>query len=82
MPKKFAALVVVSMLLAGCGTTQGDRTLSGALVGAGVGAVVGPVGTGVGAVVGAGVGYVTDKDDVYLGRPAWRHHRRATRQRR
>ena len=66
------AAVGLAALTAGCGTTQGDRTMSGAVVGAGTGAIVGPVGAGVGAVVGAGVGYVTDREDLYLGKPVWR----------
>lgn len=70
---KLAVAAIAAMGLAGCGTLKADRTLSGAAVGAGVGAVVGPVGSGVGAVVGAGVGYVTDRDDLYLGKPVWRN---------
>lgn len=73
MAKKAIAALLAALALAACGTTQGDRTLSGAGVGAGVGAVAGPVGMGVGALVGAGAGYVTNKDDVYLGKPVWKN---------
>lgn len=83
MARTAVAGILFAVILGGCGTLQADRTLSGAAVGAGVGVVVGPIGSGVGAVVGAvvgaGVGYVTDKDDVYLGRPIWRHRRHAPR---
>ena len=74
-----AALAAVALTCAGCGTTQSDRTLSGAGIGAvagGVGSAVvgGSVGTGVvvGAVVGGVVGATTTKDDINLGTPLWR----------
>jgi len=73
MAKKAIAAILAVSALAACGTTQGDRTLSGAGVGAGMGAIAGPVGMGVGALVGAGTGYVTSKDDVYLGKPVWKN---------
>jgi osmotically inducible lipoprotein OsmB len=79
--KMAIAAILATLALDGCGTTQGDRTLSGAGVGAGVGAVVGPVGVGLGAVVGAGVGYVTDRDDLYLGRPLWKDHAHSRKRR-
>ncbi len=73
MIKKLAlAATMLTVPLAACGTTQGDRALSGAGVGAGVGLVAGPVGSAVGAVAGAAVGYATDRDDLYLGDPAWK----------
>lgn len=75
MMKKLAvaATVLTVPLAAGaCGTTQGDRALSGAGVGATAGLVVGPVGAAVGAVGGAVVGYATDRDDIYLGDPIWK----------
>ena len=73
MSKKAIAAILATTALAACGTTQGDRTLSGAGVGAATGAVVGPIGMGVGAVVGAVGGYATKKDDVYLGKPVWKN---------
>jgi hypothetical protein len=45
------------LLLAGCGTNQGDRAASGALIGAGAGAVIGAA---------------TDPCDLNLGDPFWR----------
>lgn len=66
-------LSILSLGLAACGNTQGERALSGAGIGAGVGAVGGAVAGGsatTGAVIGAGVGAatgaLTDKDDINL----------------
>ena len=73
MAKKALAVIIAATALSACGTTQGDRTLSGAGAGAATGAVAGPIGVGVGALIGAGAGYVTDKDDIYLGKPAWKN---------
>ncbi|MAS87268.1 MAG: hypothetical protein CMH30_04740 [Micavibrio sp.] len=62
---------VALMLTAGCGDTQGERTLSGAGIGAGVGAVGGALvggsattGAAVGAAVGGATGAMTDKEDI------------------
>jgi osmotically inducible lipoprotein OsmB len=70
---------LVVIVMAGCGTTPGDRALSGAGIGAGAGAAIGAVtgigpGTGaaVGAAVGAATGGLTEKDQVDLGDPAWK----------
>jgi len=58
-------LVVAGVSLAGCGTSTGERALSGAGIGAGAGIVSGalfgiPVaGAAIGAVAGAGVGAAT-----------------------
>ena len=51
-------LVLSVVALAGCGTTTGARTGSGALIGAGTGAAIGSVSgnAGKGAVIGAGAG--------------------------
>jgi hypothetical protein len=68
------------LLLAGCGTNQGDRAASGALIGAGAGAVIGAAtgnpgaGAAIGAVGGAVVGAATDPCDLNLGDPFWRDH--------
>lgn len=73
--------LAASLLLAitACGETKSDRALSGAGIGAGIGAAGsivtgGSVGKGVllGAGAGAAAGALTDKEDVDLGRPAWR----------
>jgi hypothetical protein len=72
MIRQAIGVAVLAGALASCGTTSGDRTLSGAGVGAGVGMLAGPVGAAVGAVAGAAVGYSTDKEDIYLGKPVWK----------
>ncbi|MBN66679.1 MAG: hypothetical protein CMM94_03825 [Rickettsiales bacterium] len=73
---------IISLLLAlgvaACGSSQSDRSLSGAGVGAGVGAA-GAAATGgnavtggvVGAAAGAAAGALTDEEDIDLGEPAW-----------
>ena len=73
----FAALLTVS----GCGTSTGDRAVSGAMLGAAGGAAVGAVtggnpatGAAIGALGGAAVGAVTDPCDLDLGQPFWRQH--------
>lgn len=70
---------VALLALAACGNTTGDRALSGAGIGAGTGAAVGALTGGsvaggalIGGAVGAAAGGLTDKDDVNLGKPAWR----------
>ena len=75
-----SALALVALLgLSACGDSKGDRALSGAGIGAGVGALGGALvgGSGTtGALIGAGVGAaaggLTNKEDVNLGKPAWR----------
>ena len=69
----FAAAIALS----GCGTSVGDRGLSGAGIGAAGGAVVGAivgaplVGAAIGAGAGAAVGAATSPSDVDLGKPVW-----------
>lgn len=75
-----AGAVIAFLGLAGCGTSPGDRFVSGAGIGAGSGAVAGALlpglkpGTGalVGGLVGGGVGAMTSPNQVYMGRPVWR----------
>jgi osmotically inducible lipoprotein OsmB len=73
------SLIALALSLSACGTTGGDRALSGGAIGAGAGAAVGAVtgmgiGTGalVGGAVGAGAGALTDENDIDLGKPIWR----------
>ena len=80
------ALALTSAVgLTACGTTPGDRALSGGLLGAGAGAaigsVTGSVGSGalIGGVAGAALGAVTSPRDVYLGEPPWNHRYRSAR---
>jgi hypothetical protein len=74
MTKNILTLTVLSVLslsLAACGNTKGERALSGGGIGAGVGAAGAAVTGGsvaggalVGAGVGAATGALTDKDDI------------------
>jgi osmotically inducible lipoprotein OsmB len=71
-------LIVIALLLSGCGTSTGDRGLSGAAIGAGAGAVGaallgGPVigAALVGAGAGALIGAATSPSTVDLGKPVW-----------
>ena len=73
-----AAVVTMTLALAGCGTNTGDRALSGAGIGAASGAVIGAivgaplVGAAIGAGAGALTGAVTTPSQVDLGKPIWR----------
>lgn len=74
MTKKFLTLALLSAMslsVAACGNTKGERALSGGGIGAGVGAAGAAVTGGsvaggalVGAGVGAATGALTDKDDI------------------
>ena len=70
-------MVAAAMLLSACGTSPGDRGLSGAGIGAAGGAVVGALvgaplaGAAIGAGAGALTGMATSPSNVYLGKPAW-----------
>ena len=70
-------VVVAAIALASCGTTPGDRGLSGAGIGAAGGAVVGAmvgaplVGAAIGAGAGAAVGAATSPTAIDLGKPVW-----------
>lgn len=72
-----AALALSSLALlslAACGETKGDRALSGGGLGAAAGAGGGSIlgGAVIGGALGAAGGALTDKDDVNLGKPAWK----------
>jgi len=71
-------LIVAALSLSACGTSGGDRAVSGAGIGAGAGAVLGAVtgmgvGTGaaVGGAVGAATGALTNKAQINPGEPIW-----------
>jgi hypothetical protein len=77
---RFALITTLSvslLALGACGSSTGDRALSGGAIGAGVGAVGGallgaPVaGALIGGAAGAGAGALTTPDQVDLGRSAW-----------
>jgi hypothetical protein len=77
----FKTIAITSiLLLAGCGTTPGDRALSGGMIGAGAGAIIGAAtgtpatGAAIGALAGAAVGAATNPCDLNLGDPYWRNH--------
>lgn len=76
---KLIAAYALVLAVTACGDTKSDRALSGAGIGAGTGAVGSAIlggdpvtGAVVGGAVGAATGAVTDKDDIDLGKPAWR----------
>ncbi|HEX2592507.1 MAG TPA: hypothetical protein VHL34_13475 [Rhizomicrobium sp.] len=74
------ALLASALVLGGCGTSPGDRAVSGGLIGAGAGAAIGSVtgsagaGAVIGGVAGAAIGAATDPCDLDLGDPFWRDH--------
>ena len=75
--KHMMLLAAVAMLAAACGTTPGDRAVSGGLLGAGAGAAIGSLsgnagaGAVIGGVGGAATGALTDPCALNLGeRPA------------
>ncbi len=79
---RFSALgasIALSLALAACGESQGERGLSGAAIGAGAGAVIGavtPIGPAGGALIGgaagAATGVLTTPSQVNLGKAAYR----------
>ena len=74
-----ASTLIVALALAGCGTSVGDRTLSGAGIGAAGGAAIGAMvgnplaGAAIGAGAGAVTGAITTPSQVDLGEPVWQH---------
>jgi osmotically inducible lipoprotein OsmB len=79
MVRTISLFAIAALVLAACGTTPRDRTVSGAGIGAAGGAVVGAVtgltvleGAALGAVGGALTGVLTDPDKLNLGDPFWR----------
>jgi peptidoglycan hydrolase-like protein with peptidoglycan-binding domain len=79
MRNSILSLLVMTIVLSGCGTTSTERGTSGAGVGAAAGAVLGAVtglsvvqGAVIGAVAGGATGALTTKEQVNLGEPAWK----------
>jgi len=74
------AALLAAVALSACGTTPGDRALSGGLIGAGAGAAIGSLsgdagaGALIGGAAGAAAGAVTDPCTLNLGDPWWRDH--------
>jgi len=79
MKRNIIPLAIISALvLAGCGSSTGDRAASGAGIGAGAGAILGAVtgmsilqGVVVGAAAGGILGAVTNENTINLGEPVW-----------
>jgi len=77
MTRSIIVLALAGFTLAGCGTSTGDRGLSGAGIGAATGAVAGALvgaplaGAAIGAGAGAAIGAATSPSNIDLGRPVW-----------
>jgi osmotically inducible lipoprotein OsmB len=77
-PRSGIAIAVATLLLAGCGTSTGDRAISGGAIGAAGGAVIGSLvgaplaGAALGGAGGAAIGGLTSPSDVDLGKPIWK----------
>ena len=77
MFKVLPVIMSASLILSACGTSTGDRGLSGGLIGAGTGATLGALagsaGTGAlwGGLGGAAIGMLTSPEVINLGKPIW-----------
>ncbi|HZB91335.1 MAG TPA: glycine zipper family protein [Stellaceae bacterium] len=77
-PRIGLGVVALALLLAACGSTTGDRAVSGAGIGAAAGAVGGALvgmplaGAAIGAAAGGTIGAVTQPSQVDLGKPVWK----------
>ncbi len=79
MHRSIAVLVVgLGFFVSACGSSTGDRTLSGAGIGAAAGTIIGAVtglslleGALIGAAAGGLTGALTTEDAVNLGDPIW-----------
>lgn len=79
MHRSIAALVFgLGLFVTACGSSTGDRTLSGAGIGAAAGTIIGAVtglslleGALIGAAAGGLTGALTSEDTVNLGDPIW-----------
>jgi hypothetical protein len=72
-------LAAGTLVLAGCGSSDSDRAISGGAIGAGAGAAMGAATGGsalggaiLGGAVGAAAGVLTDDDQIDLGDAPWR----------
>ncbi|NEV64363.1 YMGG-like glycine zipper-containing protein [Thiorhodococcus minor] len=81
-PINTALVLTGALILAGCGTTTGQRSGSGALLGGATGAAIGSLSgdAGKGALIGAGVGaaggYIYDQDQKARERQRYDDRRR------
>jgi osmotically inducible lipoprotein OsmB len=76
---RLSAAALVALGLAACGSSTGDRAVSGGAIGAGAGAAIGGLTGGsvlggalLGGAAGAAGGALTKDRDVNLGKPIWR----------
>lgn len=74
-----AIFTALALGLAACGSSKGDRAISGGALGAGTGAAIGAITGGsavggalLGGAAGAAAGALTSDRDVNLGKPIWR----------
>ncbi|HVO16615.1 MAG TPA: YMGG-like glycine zipper-containing protein [Alphaproteobacteria bacterium] len=74
-----AVAIIASVGLTACGSSPGDRAISGAGIGAAAGAAGGALTGGspvagalIGGAGGAAVGGLTDSHDFDLGKPLWK----------
>ena len=74
------AAIAAAIALSACGTTDGDRAVSGGLIGAGAGAAIGSLsgdagaGALIGGLAGAAAGALTSPCMINLGDPWWRQN--------
>ena len=75
------AFAASALMLAACGTSTSDRTVSGGLIGAGAGAAIGAAaganpatGALIGGLGGAAIGAVSDPCTLNFGDPWWNEH--------
>lgn len=68
-----SAVFILALSVAACGSSKGERALSGGAIGAGVGAAGGALAGGspvtgavIGGAAGAATGALTDEDDIDL----------------
>jgi osmotically inducible lipoprotein OsmB len=84
--KHLTILAAATIMLCACGTTPGDRAVSGGLLGAGAGAAIGSLSgnAGAGAVIGgiggAAVGAASDPCRFSFGDPFWKDQRVSRRE--
>jgi osmotically inducible lipoprotein OsmB len=73
-----ALVLAMGAGLSACGSSKGERAITGGALGAGAGAVGGALlgspaaGAVVGGATGAATGALTDKDDINFGKPIWK----------
>ncbi|HUT50687.1 MAG TPA: peptidoglycan-binding domain-containing protein [Alphaproteobacteria bacterium] len=85
--RKTAVLLIATLSLAACGSTPGERGLTGAGIGAATGAVIGLASGGIGVLAGAvigaaaggSIGAFSSPDHINLGKPFWRWGRQRAR---